>query len=258
MNGQMQFLSFMGSLSINTELLKLTADFPASVCLSVCITAGIMTGSFYSVSTLLNQMIMACYEVKKHTNDLWSVGGESQWLWWFFNCIILQDTLKTDDWRPRTRDLGVAFCHLSLTVLFPVLPQSFCICFSLTATRTGKDLESFPEGQVHQLHCCSHCLLYWREKRVTKRGSQFSVDLCVHPQLLSHFKGYGWNGIADTNQVKEHNITKKLCQLLQMSTQTYPLQPCLKHVFAPFSCFFLPFMIKMYIKWGGWKLGDWR
>lgn len=37
----------------------------ASYC---CLSAGIMTGSFYSVSTLLNQMIMACYEVK---HKLW-------------------------------------------------------------------------------------------------------------------------------------------------------------------------------------------
>jgi len=27
-----------------------------------------MTGSFYSVSTLLNQMIMACYEVHNNNN----------------------------------------------------------------------------------------------------------------------------------------------------------------------------------------------
>lgn len=30
---------------------------------SLPLSAGIMTGCFYSVSTLLNQMIMACYEV---------------------------------------------------------------------------------------------------------------------------------------------------------------------------------------------------
>lgn len=66
--------------TVSAELLELP------VCLFVCLSAGIMTGSFYSISTLLNQMIMTCYEVKwaHHVLDEVKRHPESRWKW--FGC----------------------------------------------------------------------------------------------------------------------------------------------------------------------------